>query len=268
MPFSGLSVFGAWSFPGVYGITAGTQIVRLVPPGTLPENPSVGPQQFSIGGPVPLPYPSASALLRQATWGTPSVGTTHVTDLVYTTSTTAHNLYLMTPINWTYTTAVSAKNTATITLAYDPGILSTNYAYTTASGQSVATGVDTGIANTDFVAFQLADGTWFVSKVSSYAAPTLTLATTLPNPTSAYTAIVLANTPVFWFGQPTSTHAASGQIQWTTKTVASTNRVQVMASNVLGGFAAGRAGDPVLFIADNLTAAGSLDYIGGFYAKY
>jgi hypothetical protein len=260
-------VFGAFSY-GAATATGGTAFTNLLLPNTIGVSPNSPQNLYQIGT---TPIPGANTLLRSAAWykqAEPAVGVIHITDLVYTTGNTAHLVSLLEPLNWTYTTAVSAQNTNTITIAYDPGAYSTNFAYG-AGGVTVGSTADNLIANTDYVAFQLADGSWFSSKVSAYNTSTkvLTLVTALPAPTLNTSGGVLANTPVFWFGQAGDTDPVSGKAQWQTTTVVNTNRQQLMASNVLGGFATERAGDPVLFYSPNNTAAGTADYIAGYFGK-
>lgn len=257
-------VFGGWNIPSATA-TGGTAFTALIPPDTYPSDPNGQSLQQSafLGGLIP-----GSITIHLAGWygrvGSPTFGVTHVTDLVYTTGTTAHAITMMQPKNFTYTTAASLKNVATLTIAYDPGVYSTNFAYN--QGQIPSSVADNAIANTDYVAFQLADGTWFSSKVTSYVAPTLTLVTTLPNPTGV--GGVAVNTPVFFFGQASDVNPCTGLLDWTTTTTASAARAAIISRDFMGGIQANHAGDPLLFFSPNTAAAGSLDYAAGAYWKW
>jgi hypothetical protein len=269
---TGSGIFGGWSV-GSSTASAGTAFSQLIPPDSCTIDPNGGCSVFPIGGPVSGSMnPNLLSTVRRAGWfgsqGSPAIGALHLTDLVYSTGNTAHAIALLQPLNWTYTTATSAQNTTTITLAYDPGKYSTAFAY--GNGAFQASVADNLIANTDYVATQLADGTWFSSKVSAFNTTTLvlTLVTATPATTTNTAGGILINTPVFFFGQASDVNPATGSAHWATTTVVNTTRQAIIGRDTMGGFTALRAGDPVLFLSPNTTGAGSLDYAAGAFWKY
>jgi hypothetical protein len=106
-------LLGGWSV-GSATAAGATAFSKLIPPNTLAYDPNVGQNLYSsvLGGLVP-----GSTTIHLPGWygrvGSPSVGVTHITDLVYTTGATAHAISILQPCNWTYTTAASLKNVNT-----------------------------------------------------------------------------------------------------------------------------------------------------------
>ena len=242
--------FPAWTVSTLTQ-TAGTAITRLVPP--YPGSAQRPSTPYSV---------NANGL---ASWTGASTAWTHVSQILYTTSTTQHNVYVMRPLNWTYLTAAVAKNTTVFNVAADPGVYSTNYKYPTAGGVPPCQAADNAIAANDYVAFQYVDGTWQLDTVASVSSLAITLTTGTANRTGA---TVAANSPFFFFGIQTDVDPADGVAHWHTTTTASTNRAALIADYFSGGIQSWHPGDPMVIYVDNLTAAGALDLASGFYQKH
>ena len=214
----------------------------------------------------------------------------HLTDLIVTCSTTANVITLMRPLNWTTVATAVAKNTTSMVLTDDPGVYSTNYRYplpgqtwnppgTTNSVGPSSPASDNAIAGNDYVAYQLADGRWVADKVSSVSGLTLTLTTGTPNVTGA---TVAAGSPVFFYGITTDTEPYTGAAHLFRTPIVSTQLVNLLAgwggnaSAVGGGGGAASGpgagvehpGDPILVYNANATATTTVDFIGGYYARY
>jgi len=188
-------------------------------------------------------------------------GITHVTRVSYTMGDTAFLIYLARPFNYTYlTTAIAANGTSAVCFD-DPGIYSTNYKYPCPGGIP-GRAADNGIAANDYVAIQLLDGTFHVSKVTSVSTFTLTLTTALPN--NGIGAAIGA--PVYFFGQVTTDlHPITGWINPNYAPVVSTVD-SAWTDSTAGIMSAFNPGDPLLFYSPNTTHKGTLNFVTGFYA--
>lgn len=241
LPFPTFSV-------GTNTATGGTAFASLVPP-------SPG------GGIAPILY-GADANHR-ANWAQgPAASRAHVTCLLYTTGTTAHKVAILRPFNWTTLAAAAAGGQKVVNLADDPGVYSTNYKYPTPGNVAPSQVGDNGIAASDYVAYQVADGTWVLDTVNSVSSLAVTLTTNLP------TGGALAGAALFFFGAVSDKDPATGQVNWQTTTTASTNRQSLVPDNIAGGVQALHPGDPLVFYSPNGTAAGTLDHLSGFYARH
>ena len=196
----------------------------------------------------------------------PSIGLLRVTKLLYTTTTTAHNVGLMRPLNWSYCTAAVANNATAVTLKDNPGAFSTNYRYPLPAGNTKPINTaNNNMAASDYIAYQLKDGTWIVDTVSAFNTTTfaLTLATATPNVTGGGIAIY---TPFFWFGIISDTDPGNKQIHWQTTTIANTNRADLLQGYNGESVQPLHYGDPLLFYSNNDSNAGTLAGIFGHYA--
>lgn len=242
-------VYGAFSF-GSKTAAAGTEFLSIIPPRTL-QGSAVG--LLAVASNIP-------------TWWSGTYGYSHITKLVYTTAGTVHALQLLRPLNWTTANGAVAPNATSLTLAANPGTYSTNYRYPkTSTTQGPAAIADNNIAANDFIACQLVDGSWFFSKVTSVSSLTLTLTTATPNVTGGG---IADGTPIFFFGAPGDSDPATGVAQFSTTTTASQTRQTILEDTVLGAFHSLHPGDPLLFYSPNTTAAGTLDYLAGYYSKF
>lgn len=231
--------------------TAGTAITAAIPP-------------FGGGPGVPCPlYQVDSAGKPLWVRGTGAV-ITHLVNLSYLTAGTAHTINVLRPLNFTYLTAAVAAGTTALPVAGDPGIYSTNYLYALPGGTGTANGPsgpssvsDDGAASGDYVMYQLLDGTWQVDTVSSYSSGTLTVNTGTPTPTVSGNGGCYKNGVVFFFGVGTDTDPATNQKQPAWTTTASTT-AQYVGNTYVGGVAGLHYGDPLLFVSNNITAAGTL----------
>jgi hypothetical protein len=198
-------------------------------------------------------------------------GYSHVTDLVYTTGNTLHQIAVMRPLNWTTFSAAVAKNVTNIggKVTADPGTWQTAgvYKYPLPGGvTTVAATANNTISTGDYVAYQLSDGTWQLDSIASgtFAGGNLTLTTGTPNTT---TGTIAANSPLFWYGIVSDTDPATGMghPQWDTTANTTNEKFQ---SNVCSLVASLHPGDPIFFYSPNGTAAGKLSYVAGFFARH
>ncbi len=189
---------------------------------------------------------------------------THVDTLLYTTAATAHKIGIMRPLNWTTFAAAVAKNATAITLTADPGVFSTNYKYPTPGGVVPALADDT-IATSDYVAYQLNDGTWQLDTIASgtFAGANLVLTTGTANTAGA---TIAKGNVLFFFGIIGDTDPGTGLGQWQTTSIASATRATMLQEAVLGGLKALHRGDPMIFYSPNTTNAGLLDHLSGYYS--
>jgi hypothetical protein len=269
----------AYDFPfplcGVNTIPGATQnaatvITQLFPPFSAGNGPN---RIFQVNPAVNGPDGAAGA----DAWGTTSAYT-HVMSLDYVTVTTAQTLYVIRPANWTYLTAAAVYAATTLTLAADPGIFSTNFKYSLAApptgGASLGSPsavADAGIASGDWVALQLKDGTWFYSAVTSYSAPTLTITTALPTPTTHANGGAYLYSPVFLFKAVTVLDPNTGykQPNWITTVASPTPNRETFppAGNNFPLVSSLHKGDPLLFYSANATTAGFLGLTRLGYAR-
>lgn len=199
---------------------------------------------------------------------------THVDELVLTAGTTAHDLYLLRPLNYTTTAGASSSVSSHmhVTLTADPGIFSTNYQYPllnsppgTSAPSTLPTfqTADDGIAANDYVVFETPDGAFYFDKVSSVSSLTLTM--TADNPTGG----IAAGARMWFFGQfgDTDPATALGQFRFTT-TVSVANTVQANSGGGTSFLDALHVYDPILFYDANATAADTLNRLEGFYSRF
>lgn len=242
-------------FVGGATATAGTAFTAFIPPHTR------------TGGSAPYLYQATASGPTGAPWWGGKVGRTHINNLGYVSGTTAHTLVVMRPLNWVRITTAVAANSQTVVLEEDPGVYSTNFNYPINGTQYPAAAADNAIAGSDYVAFQLVDGTWHFSAVTSVSTLTLTITTATPNVTGGGAA---ANTPCYFFGVSTDTNPctgrahpafnppipASGELLTTFCSAAG----EVLVSSLFPG-------DPMILYSANGTAAGRLTHVSGFYER-
>ncbi len=189
---------------------------------------------------------------------------THITQLIYTGGSTIHNVTVMRPLNWTYITTAVAHNSQTVVLAADPGIYSTNYKYPLPGGVTKpAVGADDGIAGSDYVAFQLKDGSWHVSAVTSVSSLTLTITTATPNVSGGGAA---ANTVLYFFGAAANVNPQTGAAHLYVNSIASARGSLISDGAGPAAITSLNPGDPLLIYSSNVTAAGFLNACCGIYA--
>jgi len=248
MPDRSIAQCGTFA-PGRATAAPGTPIVQLVPP---------------YGGFVPL---GPLRVNLRDNFATPlSGGCPHVTSLVLLAGATPHTAWVLRPRNFTYFVAALPVNTTLIpnaALAGDPGVYSTNYQYPTPGGIPPGQVADNAIAAGDYVAYQLADGSWQADKIASGTfGASLTLATGTPNRTGGS---VLTGTPFFFFGVAGDVDPANGQADFGYDTIVSTRNV--FQDPIAGIAQALHPGDPLLFFDANATNADVLDVLSGYYEK-
>lgn len=238
-----MGVNGRWMIPSTTA-TAGTAFTRLVAP-YAGSSPSV---QKVDGNLKRANLPPVITVCDQ---------------VVYTDGGTAHSLLFMRPFNWTYLTADVAANGTVVPIAYDPGVYSTNYKYPLpGSILKPAAVADNAIAASDYVAFQLKDGNWHVSLITSVSSLNLTITTALPNITGGGAE---SGTILYFFGASGDSNPRTGTTAPALTSGAGTSRVQLLSPGQ-GGFATFNFGDPFLFYSANATAAGILN-ASGYYSN-
>lgn len=185
-------------------------------------------------------------------------GYTRVTGVLTTTSTTAHILTLLRPLNRTYFTAAALASQAVVNIAADPGVYNANG--TPATGNNV-------LAANDWVAYQAADGTFVVDTVSSVATLAVTLTTNLPTGGVALGGL-------FWtFGLATDTNPNNNQAHPRWNLAASTQNVfgrsdgmtSIPDHKLLD--VGGGKNQPLILQVDNGTAASTIESVGVEYVR-
>ncbi len=246
MPGAGFPILGTWSVPKQLGTTT-TPYAILVPP-------------FSGQGPA-----------RQTT--TNRRGITHVKKVCVTApaSSVAVAVYtIMRPLNWAVITSSHLKNTTpTLVLDQDPCAYSTSYRYACDNG-----GVPCSVANNtyttggDYVAFQLADGTWWLDKTVSGAYTASLLTTALPNPTGV--GGITAGTILYFFGIVSDKDPATGSTGYSTDLpgIASAITRDVTWADEFGIAQAIHPGDPLLIYSDGASSASTVEFASGYYADF
>ncbi len=243
----GIPSLGQWSISGQTQ-TQGTIITQGIPPW-----PSSGSRFL---------YNRSSKNWLTCAGGGGAI--THVTSLVYTTSSTdLKKPTLMSPLNWTYITTAAAAGATTVTLFDDPGAYSTNFRYPLGGGAAYPyNAADNLIATNDWIAFQLADGTWWWAKVT-VAGLVMTISA-LPSPTGTGN-VVLAGTPCFWYGIVTDTDPSTGMAHKNFQPQASATDDVYDFSGLYSGV---HPGDPLLFYDANATSAATLVTMAGYFGKF
>ena len=239
-------LLGIWSMPGQTQ-TAGTAIALGIPPHT--------------GSPGSAPF--LYARQNNAPNWTRGIGMTRIMYAAITSAGTAHTWYILRPKNYTTIAEIVAKNDTTVVMADNPGLYATTYKYPLPSGLTAPGNVaDNTPASGDYVMFQLDNGTWHFSLVSSLATLTLTIATGTPNVDGSTAAV---GRILFFFG-------AGGDVDPATGKTDPTLQPAVSATTTLGnGFtplAAGlRPGDPLVVVNANAAAASTLASLAGDYSR-
>ena len=240
--------------------SANTVFTRVIPP--FCGNSGSAPKRFTVDA---VSYRGGTGAPN---WNTPSDAFTHITDLWYTSLTTAHSLYVLRPLNWTYVSSAVASNTTTITVAADPGTWATAgvYKYGLPSGDSgVPNLANNTQASGDYYAFQLNDGRWMVDVATGgTTGTTLVLTTGTPNVAGAG---IAAYSPIFWFGAVGDTDPATGIIQPLFDSIANTNVTFRGGAYGAGLFNNLHRGDPLIFYSSNGTDAGILELLSGYYSN-
>lgn len=244
----GFEIFRTWAVSGNTA-TADTAFYRLVEP--YPGTGAGGRPLHRVDGNGKRVQPAPGAF-------------THVSSLIYTAGTTAHDVVVLRPLNWTYLTEAAGVNDTTVVIADDPGVYSTNYRYPLSGAVTKPTSVaDNAIAANDYVAFQRLDGTWHVSTVASVSGLTVTLNTATPNVTGAGAAKYAM---VYFFGVAADVNPQTGLAHLAFKSTAST-KVEFFAQNGSSSACGLNPYDPLIIYSGNATAAGTLNAASGFYAN-
>lgn len=227
--------YGAFS-KGQKTASAGTKIVILIPP-------------FSNQGMTGLGT------------GKQGLGIPHITHIIVDGTTTAQNIAILRPMNFTTFSANAASGQAVVSLTADPGVYSTNFKYGLPNGQSGPRTADDAIASGDYCVYQAADGTYVADTAGgSFSSGSLTMTTNLP------TGGVLAGGLFWYFGVSGDTDPNTGEVQPLFGTTGTAARLEY--SDVNGLWNALHAGDPLLIVDPNSTAADTIQLVAGYYAKH
>ncbi len=244
---AGCEVFGTFAVPANTQ-TAATVITRLIPPFALGHG---GAQVQKVDGNGDRIVPAPRAY-------------THVTSLSYLDSGTAHQATILRPLNWTYLTAALAANGTALTLAADPGIYSTNYKYPLPNGVTKPASVaDNGIGASDYVAFQLRDGSWYFGTITSGSGTAVVLASGVPNVTGGGAD---KNTVVYYFGVAADLNPQTLVAHHYFLSTAGSARIEFLSAGA-GSVPSLNPGDPMIFYSANATNAGTLSSLSGIYAN-
>lgn len=221
----------------------------------------IPPYPGPAGGP-PIMY---GLVGTRPNWNGPAGCFTHITDLIYTSGATLHQLAIMRPLNWTTVSSAAAINQAVINITADPGVYSTNYKYPQPSGFSTGTAVvaDNAIAANDYCAYQLVDGTWVFDTVASVATLAITMTTNVPNITGGG---VAAGAPFFFFGIVSDSNPQTGVAHHQWDSIASTGNEKFQTAGGTSWCSSLNKGDPLIFYSPNGTNAGKLTTISGYYS--
>lgn len=170
-----------------------------------------------------------------------------IAGISYTCAATSHNLYIMRAVGQTTTVQGSLSGVSTLVLTQsDPGFA------TTGAGEQLA-------AN-DYLVWADETGVYKHGVVSSISGNTITLGTALASD-------VLAGTTVWAFHEiARSTHIA---LKPPASVTTIYNPVMFSAGvpkQVGVNFSRTGVGEPLLVVADNLTNAGSINFISGYYS--
>jgi hypothetical protein len=211
---------------------------------------------------------------------------TNVTRIDYSQPTTPQQLIFLRPSNWMPVATAGAVNTTSFTLSADIGKFSTNYNYQNGLAAGGVAGVnknlgapgnvaDATVAATDYIAVQLADGTWFFDLVSAYSTSTfvVTTTTTIPNVTGGG---IPKGAICFYFAAPTTQATATADyvglkdpatFQPHPRTWTGTTTVDRTFSDPAGDvlFTTVHPGDPAILFSANITTQGFLGAISGYY---
>lgn len=238
---------GTWNAVGTTTQTQGTAITMFCPP------------YSGVDGPAP----AVAQLYRLNADGTPNWwgkngAITKISLLQYLCGSTSHQIQIMRPRGFTTVSSDAAKNQAVINITADPG-LAANYKYPSVSGATTVVVTDDGIDTGDWCAFQYADGTWGFDTVSSVSTLAITMTTTLPNVASP---TIPKGSPFFLFGVVADKDIATGYAPTAFYMNASVvNTIQ----DDNGFFSAVHPGDPLLVQSNNITAAGFITMLSGYY---
>lgn len=247
----GITRNGTWSIPGQTQ-TAGTAIVYGIRPHVGP--PGSSPHRYAVTSTATTPWTH--------NWGL--MGVTHINTLDLTSGSTLHTWYVLRPKNYTYINEAVTLNDTTIVMYDNPGTYSTNYKYALPSGVSQVPGVvaDNTPASGDYCMFQLDNGSWHFSLISSLSTLTLTIATGTPNVAGSTAAV---GSILFFFGTAGDVDPATGMTDPTFLPAVSASRLFGTGNDpVASGL---RPGDPLALYCANATAASTLITASGFYGR-
>lgn len=236
--------FGSWA-GAAQTQSAGTAIYVGIPPYRGRGN--VSPFLYAINGGNPN------------WWDRPI---TKVTRCGILSGSTAHTWYFLRPKGFTYIAEAVTANDTTVVMYDNPGLYATTYRYPLPPGEAVGNVADNTPAANDYCAFQLDDGSWHFSLISSLSTLTLTIATATPNITGGGSAI---GRVLFFFGAGADKDPATGLIDPCIIPNVSAYTAFASEDGVVAGL---HPGDPLLLVNANASNASTLCDLCGVYDDY
>lgn len=247
-------ILGVLNFAGGLAGVAGTAKYQVIPP--FPGPAGSGNSNIKPNSPN-----------RQ-----PGIGVTHISKVYYSTGgSTAQVVSFFRPFNYTWNTTANVASDTVINLFDDPGKYSTNMKYpsSTTWPTSVADSPIATSASSKYLVMQLADGKWWLTKITSVSTLAITITTALPTPTTN-TAVMPIGSPVYFFGIPTTqANPQDGELNPKLTVVASSAvGTALLDGGGPGIWGAYNPGDPMIAYTANSTNDGSFDAIIGYYSKF
>lgn len=198
---------------------------------------------------------------------------THIRKLVVLAGSTAHNIFLLRPLNYTTTTAAAAASQAVCALTADPSHWNQTYQYpllnagpngtvpSTLPAFQTANGT---LTSGDYLVFETPDGAFFVNTYSSGAIGAVTCGSNFP------TGGIAAGARVWYLGSTTSTDPATGLTPFNMlTTVSSINYFPASGdSDSIDLFQTLHPYDPILLYDANATAADKINSLLAIYQKF
>lgn len=187
---------------------------------------------------------------------------TRLKSLTYTAGATAHLLTVMRPFGMTFFSADAAASQAVVNIVRDPGAYSS---YCTVTPQTA----NNAIAGSDYVVFEMADGTFVVDTVSSVSSLAITLTTNLG------TGGVKKGGRFWFYGTVTNTNPKDA-LAHPRYTLAASSQTILGGDNPFGfvGSIGGLPGsdmdgtyEPLILQVDNGTNAGVLESVEAVYTQ-
>ena len=196
---------------------------------------------------------------------TPGTGIIHVMK-VCITAPSAQVWSLLRPWNWGIVTTATSANGTTIVVDKDMGKFSNTTCWRYPPLPGTPSVADYTITSTTYVVYQSLDGTWKFSLVTSLAG-TSPGPMTLTVPAIGTTTAIAAGSIIYLMGTPGTANPNTGQIDPQCSLPSSSVRDVSWSDPVIGVCNSLHQGDPMLCYSPGTTAAATLEFLTGIYAK-